>query len=69
MNVYETALLMATIISLHVLYWIQRAVAINQARVDGAAWIGHIDTDELLYPASSPTFSMHGLLEEVSSEV
>ena len=45
------------------------AVAVHQARVDGAAWIGHIDTDELLYPASSPDYSMHQVLDTVPMNV
>lgn len=45
------------------------AVAIEQARVDGVAWLGHIDTDEFMYPASSGNFSMHEVLEPLSREV
>lgn len=45
------------------------AVAVHQARVDGATWIGHIDTDELLYPASSPDYSMHQVLDTVPMDV
>ena len=45
------------------------AVAVEQARVDGVTWLGHIDTDEFMYPASSDNFSMHEVLEPLSWEV
>jgi hypothetical protein len=60
------------------LVWIHRSranaavvctVAIQQARVDGATWIGHIDTDELVYPAGSADFSMHQILNSISPDV
>ena len=37
--------------------------------MDGAAWLGHIDTDELVYPASSGKYSMHEILSHVPSHV
>ncbi len=34
------------------------AVAIRMARADRVDWLLHIDTDELVYPAGSPGFSL-----------
>lgn len=45
------------------------AVAIHQARVDGANWLGHIDTDELVFPAGSLSYSMHDILKQVPDTV
>jgi hypothetical protein len=44
-------------------------VAVHQARVDGVSWLGHIDTDELVYPAGSPSYSVHEVLAKVPSGV
>jgi hypothetical protein len=50
-------------------YVAMRAVAVHQARVDGVTWIGHVDTDELVYPAGSPGYSMHQLLDDIPDHV
>jgi hypothetical protein len=55
--------------SLHLTLTARHAVAIFQARVDGAAWLGHIDTDELVYPAGSASYSMHEILAKVPRKV
>jgi hypothetical protein len=45
------------------------AVAIHQARVDGVSWLGHIDTDELVHPAGSASYSLHDILANVPERV
>ncbi|CAI5946321.1 unnamed protein product [Closterium sp. NIES-65] len=44
-------------------------MAIVFARVLGVDWIFHVDTDELLYPAGTPDFSLQRLIHDLPSDV
>lgn len=46
-----------------------RAAAIKLAVKDGANWILHIDTDELMYPGGAPEFSLQRALASIPAEV
>lgn len=44
-------------------------VSIEMARADGIDWLLHIDTDELLYPGGTSSFSLQELLGNVPQNV
>jgi hypothetical protein len=44
-------------------------IGITLARGDGAEWILHVDTDELIYPGGSPKYSLQEVLGGVPSDV
>lgn len=45
------------------------AEGIKLAKEDGIDWILHIDTDELMYPAGAPQYSLQRLLADVPEDV
>eukprot|EP00898_Chlorokybus_atmophyticus_P009170 jgi/Chlat1/9254/Chrsp99S08526 len=44
-------------------------MGIQMARDNKVEWLFHIDTDELVYPAGSPTFSIQRMLADIPSDV
>ena len=45
------------------------AVAIEMATKDNVDWLLHIDTDELMYPGGSPSFSLQDVLAAFPDDV
>ncbi|GAB4823201.1 hypothetical protein N2152v2_010247 [Parachlorella kessleri] len=54
---------------LFVIQSLNMEVAIRMARADRVDWLLHIDTDELVYPAGSPGFSLQEVLAAVPGDV
>ncbi len=47
----------------------QHTVAIDMAQRDGIDWLLHIDTDELVYPATAGSFNLQHLLAAQPQDV
>ncbi|CAD7694702.1 unnamed protein product [Ostreobium quekettii] len=54
---------------LFVMQSLNMEVAIMQAREDGVDWIFHLDTDELLYPGGTETFSIQEYMDGLDHDV
>lgn len=54
---------------LFVMQSLNMEVAIEQARVDGVDWLFQVDTDELIYPAGSPEYSLKQYLSTMNTSI